>query len=95
MGNNKARCEYCEGKIKIVWDRAYNPKLSRRGYACCSTRTDIAKGDLVFMKKDVWKRRRYVCLKCKEWSYGCYGSDESRVKQEDSPELIEAMEKKK
>ncbi len=91
--NDKARCSHCEGKLKIVWEREYNPKLTRRGY-CCSTRTDIAQGSLVFVKKDVWKRKKYVCLECKEWAYHCYGSNESKLKQEDTKELIKATKKK-
>ncbi len=93
--NNKARCCYCEGKIKIVWERAYNPKMSRRGYACASTRTDIAQGSLIFVKKDVWREKNYVCLECGESAGYCYGGDESKLKQEDSKELIEAKKQKR
>ncbi len=95
MGNNKARCQNCEGKLKIVWEREYNPKMHRNSRYCASTRADIYYGSLICVKKDVWKRKRYVCLECKEGSYGCFGSDESKVKQEDSPELIKAMGKRK
>ncbi len=82
MGNHKARCCYCEGKLKIVWERAYNPKINRMGYACASTRSDIADGNLIFIKKDVWKEKHYVCLECKKTARYCYGSDESKLKQE-------------
>ncbi len=95
MGNHKARCCYCEGNIKIVWNRAYNPKINRMGYACASTRADIADGSLVFVKKDVWKDKQYVCLKCGKTAGYCYGSDESKVEQEDSPELTKAKRKRK
>ncbi len=95
MGNNKARCCYCEGKIKIVWQRSYNPKINRMGYACASTRADLADGSLVFVKKDVWKYKSYVCLKCGKSAGYCYGSDESKLIQEDSIELIEAKKRKK
>ncbi len=95
MGNNKARCRFCEGKVKIVWERAYNPKINRNGYACASTRADIADGTLVFVKKDVWRDKNYVCLKCGEESGYCYGSDESKVKQEDSAELTKAKKRKR
>ncbi len=95
MGNHKARCQYCEGKIKIVWEREYNPKMHRNSRYCASTRSDIYYGRLICVKKDVWKRKKYVCLECKEWAYSCYGGDESKLKQEDSPELIKAMGKRK
>ena len=93
MGNTKARCCYCEGKIKIVWERKFNPKMHRNGRYCVSTRSDLADGSLVYIKKDVWKKKRYVCLECKKEAYYCYGGDESNLKQEDSKELIKVLTK--